>query len=127
MLGPLKELKDSEGYHHHNLFSFFTARVRQNLRIVLSMDPAHPDYAARCEANPALYSRCSIQWLDTWNSESMQLLPKARISFIPPSFRLLPCLGGHGDYSAADREEPAHPRNNADAAGGSLQHERRRL
>ena len=80
MLSPLKDLKNTEGFQYRNLFAFFTARVRQNLRVVLSMDPSHPDYAVRCESNPALFSRASIQWLDTWNPESMRLAPETLLA-----------------------------------------------
>jgi len=42
------------------LFSFFTAQVQRNLRIVISMDPSSPDFQHRCQANPALFSRSGL-------------------------------------------------------------------
>eukprot|EP00899_Mesostigma_viride_P029629 jgi/Mesvir1/9851/Mv22388-RA.1 len=76
-LAPLQELMASEGFQHRNLFSFFVSRVRANLHVVLSMDPRNPLYELRCESNPALFTRCSVQWLGTWQPSGMQFVPRA--------------------------------------------------
>eukprot|EP00960_Hanusia_phi_P074745 768303-Hanusia_phi.AAC.3 len=73
---PLQEEFRSQGYKHRNLNSFLVSRVQRNLRIFLSLDPLHPDFALRCESNPALYTRCNILWLETWSKKGMESVPK---------------------------------------------------
>lgn len=41
------------------------------------MDPQHPDFRSRCEANPALITRCSMLWEDGWGPEGMASVPGA--------------------------------------------------
>lgn len=60
-LAPLKEVIASQALLGQNLFSFFTAQVQQNLRIVISMDPSSPDFQHHCQANPALLSRSVLR------------------------------------------------------------------
>ncbi|KAJ3070332.1 Cytoplasmic dynein 2 heavy chain 1 [Podochytrium sp. JEL0797] len=73
-------LKDahSEAGFSGSLFEFFVYRVRRNLHIVLIMDSANPQFVTNCESNPALYTRCQIQWIDAWSSESLKLLCESR-------------------------------------------------
>jgi len=59
-LAPLKEVVASQALLGQTLFSFFTAQVQRNLRIVISMDPSSPDFQHRCQANPALFSRSGL-------------------------------------------------------------------
>jgi len=70
-LGPLRDLMSREGFRYKTLFQFFVSRVQQNLHIVASMDPTNSNFLLRCESNPALYTRCSIQWLDAWSEQSL--------------------------------------------------------
>ena len=56
-LAPLKDTAAAQGMLGQTLFSFFTAQVRRNLRIVVCLDPASPDFRMQCEANPALFTR----------------------------------------------------------------------
>ena len=78
MFGPLKEQMMAEG-SMLSPFQFFTARVRAGLHIVLSMDPADPEWAARTEANPALFTRCSVHWMDGWSDVGMRAVPRMRL------------------------------------------------
>lgn len=41
-------------------------RVSRNLHIVISMDPSNEMFRGRCESNPALLTRCGVQWLGPW-------------------------------------------------------------
>ncbi|KAK3283536.1 hypothetical protein CYMTET_8768 [Cymbomonas tetramitiformis] len=75
MLAPLREEMATSGFQHKNLYSFFTARVKKNLHVVLSMDPSNPDFVMRCESNPALFTRCSIQWMEAWSKDALQAVP----------------------------------------------------
>jgi hypothetical protein len=65
----------SDGFQHKSAFSFFVSRVRQNLHVILSMDPSNPDYDMRCASNPALFAACSVLWMETWSLERMQVCP----------------------------------------------------
>jgi dynein heavy chain 2 len=57
-------------------FDFFTARVKAGLHIVLSMDPADVEWPSRTESNPAVFTRCSMHWMDTWSDEGMRAVPR---------------------------------------------------
>jgi dynein heavy chain 2, cytosolic len=56
-LAPLKDALAAQGLLGQSLFTFFTSQVRQNLRIVVCLDPSSPDFRLQCEANPALFTR----------------------------------------------------------------------
>ncbi len=47
-LAPLKDTVASQALLGQSLYSFFTSQVQQNLRIVISMDPASPDFHFHC-------------------------------------------------------------------------------
>ncbi|KAJ3360793.1 Cytoplasmic dynein 2 heavy chain 1 [Kappamyces sp. JEL0680] len=70
MTSQLKDTHSQEGFRG-TVYEFFMARVRRNLHLVLIFDSASPDFVARCEANPALYTRCQLIWLDAWSQDSM--------------------------------------------------------
>ena len=75
LFGPLKEQMMSEG-SMMSPFDFFTARVKTGLHIALSMDPTDAEWASRTESNPALFTRCSMHWMDGWSEEGMQAVPQ---------------------------------------------------
>ena len=75
VFGPLKEQMMAEGTMM-SPFDFFTARVKSGLHIALSMDPADSDWAGRTESNPALFTRCSMHWMDGWSEEGMNAVPR---------------------------------------------------
>lgn len=83
ILAPLRDALASEGFQYSSPFEFFTARVRRNLRIVLSMDPTNPLYRERCEANPALFTRCSILWAENWSRAGLEALPASSLKVAP--------------------------------------------
>lgn len=56
-LAPLKDTVAAQAMLGQSLYSFFTSQVQQKLRVIISMDPASPDFQLRCQANPALTSR----------------------------------------------------------------------
>eukprot|EP01049_Picozoa_sp_SAG25_P002666 SAG25_NODE_143_length_14049_cov_6.050817_1_plen_2680_part_10 len=75
LLGGLKDEMQADG-RHTALYSFFVARVQRNLHIVLSMDPTNASFLTRCEANPAIYSRCAILWEEEWSRDGMSAVPQ---------------------------------------------------
>ncbi|KAG2486208.1 hypothetical protein HYH03_015170 [Edaphochlamys debaryana] len=60
-------------------YAYYTYRVRRNLHIVVSMDPTNDNFRQRCEANPALFTRCSVQWLESWSDKGLRQIAGARL------------------------------------------------
>lgn len=73
ILGNLKGLHSEKGLRC-TLFEYFTARIQSNLHIVVIMDSADPNFSKHCESNPALFTRCHIDWTSAWSSESMKAI-----------------------------------------------------
>ena len=82
LLAPLKDEYVSVGQGCKSMYDFFVQRVRGNLHIVLSMDPAHPRFHRRCESNPALYARMSIQWMGRWTDAGLAAVPTMRLNHV---------------------------------------------
>ncbi|KAJ1472380.1 P-loop containing dynein motor region D4-domain-containing protein, partial [Baffinella frigidus] len=83
LMGPLKEEYSSQGYYKfRNIYAFFVSRVQKNLHIIISLDPQHPDFLLRCESNPALYTQCTIMWLEAWSGVGMAAVPKMHLKDI---------------------------------------------
>ncbi|KAJ3022561.1 Cytoplasmic dynein 2 heavy chain 1 [Thoreauomyces humboldtii] len=79
LLSSLKDRHSEEGFRG-TVFEFFVARVRRHLRVVLLLDSGSADFISRCEANPALYTRCQIGWLEGWTPESMLNMARERFA-----------------------------------------------
>jgi dynein heavy chain 2, cytosolic len=62
-----------------SLFSYFSLSVQRNLHIVVSLDASSTAYRARCDANPALFTRCSCLWMDGWADQSMEHVAQAAL------------------------------------------------
>lgn len=43
------------------------------------MDPSNELFRSRCESNPALITRASIQWLETWSNKGMNEISAAKL------------------------------------------------
>jgi hypothetical protein len=56
-----------------SLYEAFCEKVKQNLKIVISLDYNRDNFQTTCAANPALYT-CTIVWLDPLPSSSLQTL-----------------------------------------------------
>lgn len=50
-----------------------------NLHVVVSMDPGNELFRSRCESNPALITRASVQWLEGWSSKGMRAIAEAKL------------------------------------------------
>ena len=51
------------------------------------MDATNPSFTLRCESNPALYTRCAMMWMGTWDDTSMDQLPAKFFDDIPEELR----------------------------------------
>lgn len=73
LLASLADQMRQDG-KYKTLYDYFCSLVRKNLRIVLSLDHSHPLYSLYTSSNPALFTRCSILWLQPWSKESMNAI-----------------------------------------------------
>ncbi|KAI8908484.1 dynein heavy chain and region D6 of dynein motor-domain-containing protein [Gorgonomyces haynaldii] len=80
----LKELHAQEG-SRQTIYEFFVSRIRKYLHIVFISDAANKDLAIICQSNPALLTRCQIQWQERWSTESIS-------EFAKKSFQKSPVL-----------------------------------
>lgn len=74
LLAPLRERALEDGTYR-SVYDFFVSRVKRYLHVVLSMDATNHSFLNRCEANPALYTRCDILWMGEWRKASMRAIP----------------------------------------------------
>ncbi len=56
------------------VYEAFSLLLQKNLRIVISMDHSSNFFAKNCAQNPALFSKCSIIWLDEYSRNSMDII-----------------------------------------------------
>ncbi len=53
------------------LYKWFIQRVRRNLHVVFTMNPANPDFHNRAATSPALFNRCVLDWFGEWSNEAL--------------------------------------------------------
>ncbi|EGR28544.1 hypothetical protein IMG5_173090 [Ichthyophthirius multifiliis] len=66
-------------FYGKSLYEIFTLKVKQNLRIVLSMDHSREQFIQNCAQNPAFFSKCNVIWLTGWSKESMNVIVKEEL------------------------------------------------
>uniref|UniRef100_A0A8B9KYT5 Dynein cytoplasmic 2 heavy chain 1 n=1 Tax=Astyanax mexicanus TaxID=7994 RepID=A0A8B9KYT5_ASTMX len=71
LLSSLKDQASQDGFTGP-IFNYFSNRVQQNLHVVLIMDCTNENFTINCESNPALYRKCSVQWMEGWSEISMK-------------------------------------------------------
>ncbi|KAL2095874.1 hypothetical protein ACEWY4_008022 [Coilia grayii] len=74
LLSSLKDQASQDGFTGP-IFNYFAYRIQQNLHIVLIMDCTNANFTINCESNPALYRKCSVQWMEGWSESSMKKIP----------------------------------------------------
>nr|BCL66104.1 cytoplasmic dynein 1b heavy chain [Volvox africanus] len=94
-LAPLDKARDEDPLYagSPNSYAFFSYRVRRNLHIAVSMDPTNDQFRARCEANPALFTRCSVQWIEGWSTKGLRQIAGTRLQELVSGSRELSKLG----------------------------------
>ncbi|KAI4889837.1 hypothetical protein NFI96_027314, partial [Prochilodus magdalenae] len=75
LLLSLKDQAAQDGFTGP-VFNYFSHRVQQNLHVVLIMDCTNEHFTINCESNPALYRKCSVQWMEGWSESSMKKIPE---------------------------------------------------
>lgn len=53
------------------LYSFFTERVRDNLRIALAFSPIGDSFKNRLRIYPSLINCCTIDWFTAWPEDAL--------------------------------------------------------
>lgn len=114
LLSSLKNEHSEQGVRC-SLFEFFISRIQTNLHVVLILDSADPKFVSRCESNPALYTRCHVEWTTSWSIESMQAIAMKAMSAdamlrdIPDREELIKyLLGIHNHMAGAYAASPKH-------------------
>ena len=75
LLGPLRETMREDGGAFKTPYEFFISRIKKYLHIVISMDPGNAKFVYYCEANPALYSHCTVLWMGEFKNATLKLIP----------------------------------------------------
>ncbi|XP_059389920.1 dynein cytoplasmic 2 heavy chain 1 isoform X1 [Carassius carassius] len=81
LLSSLKDQASQDGFTGPVL-NYFSHRVQQNLHVVLILDCTNEHFTINCESNPALYRKCSVQWMEAWSDSSMKKIPEMLLSRI---------------------------------------------
>jgi hypothetical protein len=63
------------------LYNWFISRVRSNLHIVVTLNPATPDFESVMANNSSFLTRCFIDWIGDW--EMAALFHAAGASLVP--------------------------------------------
>ncbi|GLI62890.1 cytoplasmic dynein 1b heavy chain [Volvox africanus] len=94
-LAPLDKARDEDPLYtgQPSSYAFFSYRIRRNLHIVVSMDPTNDQFRANCEANPALFTRCSVQWIEGWSTKGLRQIAGSRLQDLVSGSRELSKLG----------------------------------
>ncbi|XP_069675994.1 dynein axonemal heavy chain 7 isoform X3 [Periplaneta americana] len=58
------------------VFSFFIARTKQKLHLMLCFSPVGASFRSRLRTYPSLVSCCTIDWFMTWPEESLEMVAK---------------------------------------------------
>lgn len=83
LVGPLEDHPQRAEFGTAD--ALFLHRARSNLRVCVCMDPSSPDFARRCESNPALFGRCTVAWSSGWGDEGSQAVASHVLSeSLPP-------------------------------------------
>ncbi|KPI88248.1 putative dynein heavy chain [Leptomonas seymouri] len=77
LLAPLKGDAMGEGMSAYN---YFVERIARYLHVVVVMDPTNANYELQCRANPALFTRCNVYWMGTWDSSCLKAVPRIMIA-----------------------------------------------
>eukprot|EP00667_Euglena_gracilis_P000034 EG_transcript_34 len=101
LLAPLQEAMAAEG-GTDGPFAFFVGRVQRFLHVCLLMDPTNPQFEVQCQSNPALYTKCAIQWMGQWSQQGYIEVPRLLLQDLFAMLRER--AGAEGPDDAAARE-----------------------
>lgn len=73
IISTVKDSYSEEGFRG-SIYEYLVSRVRQYLHIIIIFDNSNPKLSLFYESNPALCTRCQMQWISSWSSDSMNKL-----------------------------------------------------
>jgi dynein heavy chain 2 len=82
MSSTVKDSMSAEGFRG-TTFEYLSSRIRRNLHVILIFDSASSEFSSRCESNPALYTRCQMVWIDSWSTQSKNVLISTKLALSP--------------------------------------------
>jgi hypothetical protein len=62
-----------------NNYAYFTACLKRNLRVAISLDHSSEAFSRQLEQNPALLSCCSMLWWQGWSDSSFAAMAASRL------------------------------------------------
>eukprot|EP01013_Petalomonas_cantuscygni_P031315 TRINITY_DN574_c0_g2_i2.p1 TRINITY_DN574_c0_g2~~TRINITY_DN574_c0_g2_i2.p1 ORF type:complete len:4342 (+),score=1501.02 TRINITY_DN574_c0_g2_i2:256-13281(+) len=74
IIAPAKDAMMEDGFMGTPA-QYFLQRVAMKLHVVLIMDFTNNTYEVNCQSNPAIYTKCSVQWLEMLSPEAMKVMP----------------------------------------------------
>lgn len=60
-------------------YAYFTACLKRNLRVAVSLDHSNEAFSRQLEQNPALLSCCSMLWWQGWSDSSFTAMAASRL------------------------------------------------
>jgi hypothetical protein len=60
-------------------YAYFTACLKRNLRVAISLDHSSEAFSRQLEQNPALLSCCSKLWWQGWTDSSFTAMAASRL------------------------------------------------
>lgn len=88
VLAPLRDQMSQDGFRG-SLLAYFSSRVKVNLHVALIMDSSSDSFAVNCEANPAFYTFCSFQSMESWSKQNMLRVPRMYLQSLSGAARYL--------------------------------------
>jgi len=70
------------GASEEQLYSWFVARVRRNLHVAMTMNPATADFTGRAATSPALFNRCIVDWFGDWSAQALSQTAAMRFAAV---------------------------------------------
>lgn len=64
----------------YDLYRWFLQNVRERLHVVFTINPTSAEFSSRAVASPALFNRCTIDWLGDWEYDTLAQIARARIA-----------------------------------------------
>ncbi|CBZ27076.1 putative dynein heavy chain, cytosolic [Leishmania mexicana MHOM/GT/2001/U1103] len=77
-------------HNEAELYHWFLTNVRENLHVVLTINPSSGELTSRTVASPALVNRCTIDWFGDWDTTTLHQVCHERIRHLA----LLPACHG---------------------------------
>lgn len=65
-----------------DLYRWFLQNIKENLHVVFAINPSSDEFSSRTVASPALFNRCTVDWLGDWNLDTLTQIAEERLRVI---------------------------------------------